>query len=419
MRTLSLVDRVGESIIGTSLFSPRFTGVQVGRHVPLVRKGEDVEGLLRSPFLGNDVPVELNILQVRTVRSALARGSTLAVSGRSWRDPASFFYSRPSIAYVPPEALTQPHPNAVAALSAMGSASRAVAAIRGASADGAFWTDVARLHLYAPWFRELIVHARSMGNSLMVPPVPVVSRDLPGAALLQGRINLSAAAIRSAFGSDPAVPGLMYGLHFHPSSLSDPAVLHTVLQQLGSVVARADNEFWGVHVHFTDIGSVTEIAAAKEVVREASRIAADAGMFTWVSDTGAVGPSLLDEGPAFSSYHPGLSFRKVYADAAPSSPDLQCGKVIEVWNYNLIRRSDIARKGWKVDDTGLFPNVVPDNLRTCTPKTFRVNFGKPNNVAVAERLNTEREKELVKAGNARPGLSHLGRSRDPRIVPWA
>lgn len=419
MRTLSLVDRVGESIVGTSLFSPRFTGVQVGRHVPLVRKGEDVEGLLRANFLGTDVPVELNLLQVRTIRAALARGSTLAGASKSWRDPASFFHSRPSIAYIPPEALTRPHPSAVAALGGMGSASTAIAAIRGASADGAFWTELARLHLYAPWLRELLVHARSMGNSLFVPPVPVVSRDLPGAALLQGRINLSAAAIRNGFGSDPAIPGLMYALHFHPSGLADPAVLNTVLQQFGAIIGRADNDFWGVHVHFTDIGSVSEITAAKDVVRESSRIATEAGMFTWVSDTGAVGPALLDEGPAFSSYHPGLSFRKVYADAAPASLDVQCGKVIEVWNYNLQRRSDLGRKGWKLDDTGLFPNVVPPNLRTCSPRAFRVHFGKPSNVAVAERLNTEREKELVKVGNARPGQSHLGRSRDPRIVPWA
>jgi hypothetical protein len=424
MKTLSLIDRIGESIVGTSIFSPRFTGVQVGRHVPLVRRGEDAEGLIRAGFLGEDVPIELNLLAVRTVRAALARGSTLASSRGDRLDPASLFHSRPSVAYIPPETLTRPHRDGVAALNAMGGAATSVASLRSGAADGAFWTGVAQHHVYAPWVRESFLQARTMGISLLVPPVPVVSRDLPGAAILQGRINLSAAAIRATFGSDSSIPGLMYGLHFHPNALSQPLVLQTALQQLSAIVARADNEFWGVHVSFTDIGAVTQqgavgVQGAKEVVREASRIAADAGMFTWVSDTGAVGPALLDEGPAFSSYHPGLSPHKIYNGGAATTEDIKCGKVLEVWNYNLLLRSQIGRKQWTVDDTGLFPNVVPVDLRAGTPPAFRVRFGKPNNIAVAERLNAEREKELVQVGNARPGKSHIGKSNDLRISPWA
>jgi hypothetical protein len=41
MKTLSIIDKVGDSIVGTATLSPRFTAVQIGRHCPLVRTGED------------------------------------------------------------------------------------------------------------------------------------------------------------------------------------------------------------------------------------------------------------------------------------------------------------------------------------------------------------------------------------------
>ena len=52
-------------------------------------------------------------------------------------------------------------------------------------------------------------------------------------------------------------------------------------------------------------------------------------------------------------------------------------------------------------------------------KEFRVGFARPNNIAVAERLNEERRKEVLVKGNAKPGSSHVGRSNDHRIAPWA
>lgn len=424
MKTLALIDRVGESIVGTSLFSARFNGVGVGRHVPLVRKGEDAEGLIRAGFLDGSSPIELNILSIRTVRAALARSSVFATTRPDWIPPGGLFHSRPSVAYVPPEVLTRPTTDGLRALGSTGPAGSAVASLRGQATDGAFWNGLAKQHLYAPWLRELLAHARAMGISLFAPPVPVLSHDLPGASLLQAQINLSAVSIKSKLGNDPSIPGLLYGLHVHPSALADPVMLNTAIKQLDHVTSQADNEFWGVHLNFTDVGVVTtqgaaRIQAAKELIREASRIGRDAGMFSWVGDTCAIGPSLLDEGPAFTSYHPGLTPHKIYGPSAPSSIDVQCGKVIEVWDYNLKLRSDIARKGWKVDDTGLFPALVPVAVRSASPKTFRVEFGKPNNIAVAERLNIEREKELVQLGNARPGQSHVGKSSDFRIIPWA
>lgn len=174
------------------------------------------------------------------------------------------------------------------------------------------------------------------GVQARADPVPFA----PGAAVLQSRINLSAAAIRATYGTDPAVPGLAYGLHLHPSTLGDPVALQTALQQFSAVISAGDNEFYAVHIHFTDLGSVTSsggvaIEAAREFVREASRIAGDAGMFAWVSDTGAIGPSVLDEGTAFTAYHPGLTPRKLYVDSAATPLDAQCGKVLQIWAYDL------------------------------------------------------------------------------------
>jgi hypothetical protein len=424
MKTLSLIDRVGESIVGTALFSPRFTGVQVGLHTPLVRKGEDAEGLLRAGFLSPGAPLELNILSTRTVRQVLQRSTPIASLHTDWISPPGLFHSRPSIAYVPPETLTNPSDAGIKALASTGTAGAQVATVRKQSADGTFWTELAKRRLYPPWLRELLMDSRSLGVSLLAPPVPVVTRDVPGAAILQAQLNLGAASIRLAMGPDPAIPGIMYSLYLHPSALSETSTLRMTIQQLSHVIGRADNAFWGVHMHFTDLGAITtqgagRIQAAKDVVREVSRLAADAGIFTWVSDAGAVGPAILDEGPAFTSYHPGLSPHKIYSASAPGSTDVQCGKVIELWDYNLKLRSDLGKNGWKVDDTGLFPNTVPSQFRMATPRTFRLDFGKPNNVAVAERLNSEREKELIKNGNTRPGQAHVGKSKDFRIVPWA
>lgn len=421
MKTLSIINRVGESLVGTAIFSPRFTGIQIGRHCPLVRNGEDAEGLLHANFIQTDLPVELNLLATRKVRAALARGATMF--GATAPAASSLFYSRPSIGYLPPEVLTEPTAKGIKALSDTGPAGRAVAAIRNGAPDGQFWSQLAQLRLYVPWVRELIAHAQSMGLSLLTPPVPVVSRNLPGAAVLQSRINLSAAAIRATYGGDPAVPNLVYGLHIHPSALTDPVLLRTVLHQFAAVVGTVDNAFYGVHVSFTDLGAVTvrgapSINVARDLVREVARLASDASMFCWISDTGAVGPAVLDEGPSFTSYHPGLTPRRIYAESAPASLDAQCGKVLQMWSYNLLRRSEISQRAWKVEDTGLFPPLVPVGLRAGPPKHFRVKFGKPTNIGVADRLNTERERELNQAGNARPGRAHVGKSNDARIAPW-
>ena len=51
--------------------------------------------------------------------------------------------------------------------------------------------------------------------------------------------------------------------------------------------------------------------------------------------------------------------------------------------------------------------------------SFRIEFAKPNNVACLERLNEERDIELIKNGNARPGRSVVLRSKDGPICAWS
>ena len=73
-----------------------------------------------------------------------------------------------------------------------------------------------------------------------------------------------------------------------------------------------------------------------------------------------------------------------------------------------------------MDDTGLYINEVPVEARGDRAwRQYRIDFGKPYNISVMEKLNLERDKELRINKNVNPGSSHLGRSNDPLIAPWA
>ena len=58
-------------------------------------------------------------------------------------------------------------------------------------------------------------------------------------------------------------------------------------------------------------------------------------------------------------------------------------------------------------------------LRGNAYKAYRVDFAKPYSISVMERFNVERNKELEVRKNAKPGHSHLGRSKDAAMAPWA
>lgn len=421
MKTLRITRQVERSLVGGAAFSARFPAVPIGKMAATLRKSEDGLGLTRCGFFDPTVPIEINLVHSRLIRERLAQIEPLLADAPSALLPSRLVGARPAVGYVPPELLSYPNPVGLSWLERLGPASRRVARLRSTSTDAEFWSRVAARGVYAPWVEELCTVASGLNAALMAPPVAVISRDLPSAPRLQAELNLAFADLLTTRQSSGS-PGALYSLHVHPNALSDGHLLSAAVTALSRVLTEGDNPFWGVHLNLYDLSLLTarheRVQAAKEFTAEVARVASDQDVFVWASDVGPVGPALLDLGVSFTGYRPGMTPIRVYPGPMAPSGDLIYGKVLGLWHYNLYGFGELRERGWRLDDTGLFPNVVPPQVRTAAPEVFRINFGKPNNIAVAERLNQLREVEVGSKGNGRPGTSHLSRSQDARIAPW-
>lgn len=421
--TLNVMELVGSSVIGTARFSNRYHSIETGKCIPLIRTGEDVEGLARCNFLDGLTPIEFNILNRSVVMNALNRVQTAyPTHTESWLEPTSIVARRPSVGYVPPECFINPSKKAISALINSGKIGERVSELRAINPDGTFWAAIASEKLLIPFIGELLRSIKNLSGDLFASPVPVVTADLKTSPKIQGEVNRAIAgqwplAVAGSF----TTTGLLYSLHIHPTALTNKTLIKNALFQLSHSLS-GDLSYWGIHIHFTDISLVTKKASrikmAKELVQQAARIGRQQNLFTWVSDVGPIGPVMLDLGAAFCSYYTGITPRVAYLDGMKFTPESNYGKALGLWDFNLNDIKDMEEKGWHLEDTGLMSPIVPQSLRSGKFKDYRVNFGKPHNVAVMERLNIERLKELRKK-NLKPGTSHLGRSSDANISPWA
>ncbi|MBI4394026.1 MAG: hypothetical protein HY556_09565 [Euryarchaeota archaeon] len=436
IRTLEVKEVVGESLVGSARVGARHPPVEIGKMAPMFRKSEEPDGLVRASFLDPTVPIEINLLHWPLIRRALQRLAVQAPTHADWLNPSDLIRGRPAIGYVPPDALTEVYPAGIKALTTSGPVGRQISALRAGHPDANFWAAVADTGLYVPWLQELRAFVDAMGASLLAPPVPVVQGDLATSPDGQYAVNLAAAnywremVTQDAGGAPTLIEaylrqrqiGLLYALPVHPTAFRNKVLLEKTLRYLDMALASGDNPYWGVHLHLFDMGLASRQgrpAAVKEFVREVARIATNANVLTWVSDAGAVGPALLDLGVSFTSYHSGMTPGRVYGDGGgPGEKELQYGKIIELWKYNLCDRAYVESRNWTLEDTGLFNSVVPMSLRNTTPPKWRIGFSRPHNTAVAEKINQLREQELRK-GNVAPGRSHIGKSNDDRIAPWA
>lgn len=392
----------------------------------MLRKSEDGLGLTRCGFLEDLVPFEVNLVHNRLIRERLALIEPLLVDAPSTLRPDRMIGGRPVIGYVPPEILAYANDVGIRRLSQIGPVSKKVAKIRATNTDAAFWNRIAEGSVYAPWVEELRQIGLRLNTCLLAAPVAVLTRDLPAAPRLQMELNMAFVQLLASL-PDPRSVGALYSLHVHPNALTDPSAVSGALTSLDRALERGLSEgtpFWGVHLSFFDISILTpsheRVRCAKEFAAEVARIASDRGVFVWGSDLGPVGPALLDLGLSYVAYHPGMTPFRIYpaGGGGSLSPTLLYGRVLGLWQYDLLGWDALRARAWKMDDTGLFPDVVPASLRTATPEAFRVNYGKPQNAAVAERLGAVREKEVAQNGNGRPGQAHLSRSKDSRIFPW-
>ncbi len=454
-RTLKVEDKVGESIIGTTYWGPRFEQVSVGRSLPSLKKVEDAEAILRCGFLDIGSPIEVNMVHSESMRLTLHQRVLMDSDTKGWLDPESLVRTHPSLGHLPAELFSAPNVAGLRAFAGSSVASEAVVRLRLKAtsrsprelnwseitsedlvSDATFWTDVAKSDLYPRLMGDLLARGERFRLSVPAPPVPVLHEDWTRSADLQFELNAAATALmRPPSGS---VPGIrpMCSLHLHPSALGEPTILNRSLDLLRLALASAEYGFVGTHLSFTDLGAIglegaPAVRMAKDFAAKVINITADGGRFTMVSDTGPVGPAFLDIGAAFSTYGMGMTMHRTYPIMKPASKkspaikkrarEGKYGKVLGgPWNYVLLHYRDVRNQDWTLEDLGgKFENVVPRSLQGGPDDRYRIDFSKPYNTAVQETLNDSRERELVRNKNARPGKSTLGKSEDSTIAPWA
>ncbi len=456
LRTLKVTSHVGESITGSALWGPRFENVGVARAMPSLKKVEDAEAILRCGFLDLGVPIEVNLLSSEGIRTVLRQRVLTDFASEGWLNPESLFRTHPWVGYLPPELFSAPNAIGLRVLAGSGIVGRAIAQSRleidsipeegvdwseisSASfvSDEEFWSKIATSKLYPGLIGDLLFRGENLRLALLAPPVPVLHEDWVRSADLQYELNTAASVLmRPASGSTPSLRPL-YSLHLHPSALRQAPVLQNAIDHLRLALTGNEFGFMGVHLSFTDLGSVAidgapAIRSAKDFVAKVVSAAADRGRFTIVSDTGPVGPAFLDLGAAFTTYGPGMTMRRTYPfmqaprEKAPTIRrrvrEAKYGMVLGgPWDYVLLRFRDVREQKWTLEQLDRSAdNVVPEPLRRKGfEDRYRVEFSKPYNTAVQEMVNDYRDRELNGKKNAKPGRSILGRSDDPAISPWA
>ena len=431
INTLQVLEKIGHSLIGSAQVSARMPFIEIGKSAPCIRSEEDAEALLRCNFLDPTVPVEFNLLSTPRIQKKLWKYSNMEDINPDYLAPLEIIANRPSIGYMPPECLTKPNEKCIDALKKTGSVGEEISKLRDSNPDKKFWELITKTKLndqtlYEQWIRELLSNLLLLKGDLIACPVPVITKDYETSVAEQMKANLDISDNwEKLCGRKHREHGLLYSFHLTPNALDKPDLIRKAIMGLGDIFSNDNNKFWGVHIHFTDISLVSRkrerVDVAKELVRKISDIARKFNRFTIVSDSGPMGIVFLDQGAAYNTYSPVMTPRKQYLMGMNKNVDhdlVTYGKVLDLWSYNLLNHTEVKNRQYKVSDTGFYSNIVPINSRG-KQLSYRIEFAKPNNVAVMEKLNNLRNVELNKKKNPNPGAAHVSKSNDPLITPWA
>ncbi|MEA3144591.1 MAG: hypothetical protein QOG31_1915 [Thermoplasmata archaeon] len=402
---------------------PGYTNIEVGRCAPLIRNGEDAEALARCSFLDPTVPIEFNVLAVNKIRRALDRTDLQSAVRRDFVPSTSILGQRPAIGYVPPEVFLYGD-DGLAELGQVGDGGAMLTKHFQGGQSLRGWAAARQDGSLGRFLSQVVNATRGLGGSLLAPPTIPVTPDIALSPVEQMRFNV--ASINALINGPAGEPGnndslgLLYPVHVTPSALEHPELIRATLDQARRGLDVLRGKVWGVHIHLVDVGMVTKaherVKMTGEFMQQMDDLTTGQGIFPWASDFGPAGPALLDVGASFASYHTGSTMKRIYSGGAPGDQDLQCGKALGLWDYNMFSRKQVRARGDKLDETGLFPHeVVPAALRS--PKAYRVEWGRPRNVSVLERINQLRDAEITQ-GHARPGRTFIARSTDRDIMAW-
>lgn len=421
MKTLLVRDTIGNSILGTASF-PGYNNIEVGKMSPMLRTSEDPLGIARCGFLDPTVPMEVNLAHANKIRAQL-----LSIRQREFFDTNNvkaedMLKRRPSFGFIPPELFLNPNPKALEAMASNEGAFQEMAQILGNETPGGFWVEAAKEKRYFRLLQQQIALAGLLGVNLVAPAVPPATADLASSPDKQREVLNAATQIWDLARGNNDV-GLLYPLHLHPNMLTEADMLRSLVLNLRTAVLSGDNPYWAVHISFVDPTQLSRsgdhIVGAKEFVKAVVQVARQAGMFVVASDVGPLGPAFLDLGVSFATYNSAMTPRTIYAAGGSAENELQYGKVLSIWSWQLLELAAVRRRGWMVEDTGLFPHEAPSHLRPGQAARYRIEFARPNNVATAEAMNRHLAVELAQRGHLNPGTTHLGKSRDKHAAAWA
>lgn len=455
MRTLTVVQTVGSAVVGTAYLGPKFQTVPIGKCLPALHSGEDARALARCGFLDASVPIEINLLAWRPIQAALLQRKLLAEPGDGSADPEILISRHAIIGSISPEVLSEPNPLALSALSGAGVVGHSLAELRATSkavgrvkkgkwrklrksdhfvSDPTYWERVSQQRaVYTRFLGELVDHGKPFAMALFAPPVPPIHARYSGSAELQGELNAAAAEWARPRSASTGSPGLLYNFSVMPSAFRDPDLVRGAIKVCSEALSQHDNRFHGVYLSISDLARISvsrgsRVRMVRDLVRELVSIANQSGMFVWIAEAGPAGISLLDEGASYTSYRLGMGSGPSYAlfktdqNNPPSEAELWTRKFGQVlsgpYGLELLQHAELSARGWLLtEENGRTSPLVPAILRK-DPDRFRVEFGKPNNVAVLDRLNELWEREIVVNGNARAGRAAVARSSEPAIRAW-
>ena len=455
MRTLTVTKTIGQSLLGSAHFSSKFPAIPIGKCAPIIEGGEDARALVRCGFLDQSVPIEVNLLNWEAIQRALLQTTLLSSLHDIETDPRLLISGHAIVGSIPPEAVSSPNSVALRALYQSGPVAKQFAELRLKSraagkagrgdwkhiekrrdivGDSTFWDRVQENQpLYACLLGELQAHAKPFAMASLAPPVPPLDARYAESPSLQAQLNLATAELTAQAARLNSSPSLLYSFHVMPSAFRSPDIIREAVQSCDAVLTQMDRRFVGIHLAISRLGELSvskgsRIQLAKDLVDEVVKVGSQHGMFVLMSNAGLAGLSRLDSGVSFATYRMNGAMGAVYPIFAtdPNDPpdsaivfNRRFGQVFSgPYSLHLMSRADLKSRDWKLpEDNGKTPRHVPRHLWG-DPELFRVEFGKPTNVGVFDKLNELRDRELVRNGNARPGMSAVARSGEPSIRIW-
>lgn len=169
--------------------------------------------------------------------------------------------------------------------------------------------------------------------------------------------------------------------------------------------------FDGIHVSLRGLSRISDysgrVNTLSKFITELNNVANDELLPIWWSRFGLIGLTTLDSGASYSSYTLNMNLNDIYSRGfgGKQKEKQLYGKVLIPQIRKLLDANQISKLGDKLPKIdGVSCKPIDSENEKATP--YRINFGKPSNIAAMRWINEKWLKD-IKNGEINPGKEYI------------